>query len=134
MSRPIVNLALLALLALAAGFASCTKSTSPYGGGGGSPPPAGGPSFNLLFNGLGVSQSFVFADAGSWGYHCAIHGVSMSGTVVVSAGGADSALVSVGVDATNAPALTYTPNTVTIKPGGTVRWVNHASINHTVTR
>ena len=108
-----------------------TKSTSPaYGGGGGGTPT--GPSFNLTFPATGSSQSVTFTDIGSWAYHCTPHqGMGMTGTVVVSASASsDSATVTVGV-----PTNTFAPATVTIKPGGYVRWVNGSSVTiHTVTR
>ncbi len=109
---------------------ACSKSTSPtYGGGGGGT----GPTFDLHFPATGSSQSFTFADAGSWGYHCTPHGscCGMTGTVVVSAGAsADSDTVSVG-----SGGLNFVPATVTIKPGGHVRWVNVSALTiHTVTR
>lgn len=104
-----------------------SKSTNPGGG--------GGPSFNLTFPATGTSRSFTFTPAGSWVYYCAAHGSptsGMRGTVVVDMGSSnDSALVTVGPSNT----LTFSPASVTIKPGGSVRWVNASSMtNHTVTR
>ncbi|MBI1796202.1 MAG: hypothetical protein HYR74_04030 [Candidatus Eisenbacteria bacterium] len=104
---------------------SCSKSTSPAGGGGG-----GALELNsgTLVN--GASYSHVFANAAVYGYHCQIHGTGMAGSVTVAGGGADSMLVSVGPGGT----LSYSPNAVTIKPGGTVRWINvSGGTNHTVT-
>lgn len=128
-----------ALLVLAALFSIAFFVILGCGGGGGGGPTTpgggGGPTFDLRFPATGASQSFTFTPAGSWVYHCTPHGSQtsgMRGTVVVDAGSAiDSALVSVGESNT----LTFTPATVTIKPGGTVRWVNESSMtNHTVTR
>lgn len=107
-------------------------------GGGGSnstapPGPGGGPTFDLSFPATGASRSFTFTDAGTWDYKCTPHqGSGMTGTVVVSAGSAnDSALVTVGPS----NSLTFSPSSVTIKTGGTVRWVNASSMTiHTVTR
>jgi plastocyanin len=96
-----------------------------------------GPAFNLAFPAQGHSQSFTFADAGSWGYHCVAHqSLGMTGTVVVSASAtADSDTVAVGVNSLGAAAYAFTPATVTIKPGGHVRWINRSSMTmHTVTR
>ena len=128
-------------LPLATAFASAlllltgcgSKTTSPASTG--SPPPTG-PTFDLVFPATGSSQSFTFTDAGSWGYHCNAHqSLGMTGTVVVSAAGADSDTVAIGVNGSGAAAFVFTPSTVTIKPGGHVRWINRsAMVNHTVTR
>ncbi|HTR96297.1 MAG TPA: hypothetical protein VMH61_00200 [Candidatus Acidoferrales bacterium] len=133
------RLLIVVLLALAAvAITTCSKSTSstnPYGGGGGGG--GGGPSFNLTFPATNTSQEFTFSDSGSWGYRCAVHGsLGMTGTVDVTVtAAAESAVVGVGVNSSNAPALSYNPPTVSIKPGGYVRWVNLSSMtNHTVTR
>lgn len=103
------------------------------GGGGGPTNPGGGPTFDLRFPATGVSRTFTFTTDGSWAYRCTPHASSgMQGTVVVSAGSMnDSVLVTVGPSNT----LTFSPASVTIKTGGTVRWVNASSMtNHTVTR
>ena len=122
----------LGLVAIALAGCSSKSTTSPaYGAGPGGTP--SGPTFNLTFPAQNVSQSFTFGagDTGSWAYHCAAHqNMGMTGTVVVNAAGTDSALVVVGV-----PSFTFNPATVTIKPGGHVRWVNQSTlVNHTVTR
>ena len=127
-----------AFLVLAALFSFAFVVIIGCGGGGGSNPTnpgGGGPTFNLTFPATGASQSLVFNDAGSWVYHCTPHGTAtsgMRGTVVVDAGSAnDSALVTGGPSNT----LTCDPTSVTIKPGGRVRWFNESSMtNHTVTR
>lgn len=107
------------------------------GGGGGSPTNPGGgtpdPVFDLRFPATGASQSFTFTKDGTWDYACTPHASSgMDGTVVVNAGSAnDSALVTIGPSNT----LTFSPASVTIRTGGTVRWVNASNMtNHTVTR
>jgi len=133
MSRPApVPARLIVAAALLAGCGS-TNSTSPGGGGGGAP---AGPAFNLMFAAKGASASFTFADSGSWAYHCSVHqGLGMVGTVNVRAAGADSDTVDVGVDGAGNPAAVFTPAAVTVKPGGTVRWINRSNmVNHTVTR
>jgi len=129
-----------ALLVLAALFSFALLVIIGCGGGGGSSSPTnpgggGGPSFDLHFPATGASQSFTFTQAGTWVYHCTPHGSQtsgMRGEVVVDMGSAnDSALVAVGESNT----LTFSPASVSIKPGGTVRWVNESSMtNHTVTR
>ena len=120
------TLAVLAVVALAA---SCSKksSTAPN-------VVVTGPTFNFTFPQTWTSHEFTFADAGSWDYHCIPHSPGMSGTVIVDAGSTnDSVLagpVQVGAGGNN-----FSPATVTIKPGGKVRWVNVSSAtNHTVTR
>lgn len=127
-----------ALLALAVLSSTASLLLAGCGGGGGSGPtnPGGTPSdpvFDLRFPATGASQSFTFTKDGTWTYVCTPHaGSGMEGTVVVNAGAAqDSALVTVGPSNT----LTFSPASVTIKTGGTVRWVNASSMtNHTVTR
>ena len=119
-------LAALALCtALGAGCSSKDSATTTA--------PVTGPSFNFTFPTAGQSVEFTFPTAGSFGYRCAAH-PSMTGTVVVSAAATtDSALVEVGYSNTN----TFDPVTVTILPGGRVRWrrqpANVTNI-HTVTR
>lgn len=115
----------LALALIAGCGGGSSKSTTPGGG--------GGPTFDLRFPATNASQQLAFTAAGSWDYHCTPHqGSGMTGTVVVDAGSAnDSALVTIGTGNT----LTFTPSSVTIKPGGLVRWVNASNMtNHTVTR
>jgi plastocyanin len=124
-----------ALLVLAALFSLVFVVIIGCGGGGSKStnPGGGGPSFNLTFPATGTSRSFTFPTDGSWAYHCTPHASSgMQGTVVVNSSSMnDSALVTVGPS----NSLTFSPATVTIKTGGTVRWVNASSMtNHTVTR
>lgn len=66
----------------------------------------------------------TFPTAGSFIYRCRIHS-TMSGTISVTAGAADSALVSIGPMSFGAAAP--------IRPGGYVRWQN-GGVVHTVTR
>lgn len=120
----------LALLGMALFLVGCGGGG---GGGGGVTNPGTGPSFDLHFPATNASQTFVFNDAGTWDYHCTPHGSQgMTGSVVVNASSAnDSMLVSVGPSNT----LTFSPASVTIKPGGVVRWVNVSTMTiHTVTR
>ena len=121
-------------IALALTAPGCSKSTNPYPASG--PGPGGGStSFNFSFPATGVSQTYTFADSGTFGYHCIVHGgLGMTGTVIVSSAGADSDTVAVGVDGAGNPALRFTPSTVTVRPGGKVRWINRSTMtNHTVT-
>jgi len=113
---------------------TCSKAkgpTSPGGGGGGSPP-----TFSLTFPATGTSRQFTFDTPGTWDYHCIPHAPGMAGTVIVDAAATlDSDTVAVGRDASYNQALSFKPSTVTIKPGGHVRWVNRSSMtSHTVTR
>jgi plastocyanin len=131
MSSRLLLLPALAVVAIAlAGSPGCKKSTAPtYGGTLGA---TSGPSFNFTFPATGTSQTFTFADTGSWGYHCTPHqNMGMTGTVVVTATATtDSALVIVGV-----PANSFSPASVSIRPNGYVRWVNGSAVTiHTVTR
>lgn len=132
--RPVLLVSVL-FLVIAAGIASCgggSSSTGPGVPGGGS----SGPSFDLAFPATSSSRTFAFAagDTGTWQYACSPHGncCGMKGVVVVSSSAtAESALVSVGPG----DQLRYSPDTVRIKPGRSVRWVNVSSFsNHTVTR
>lgn len=121
--------ALVALFALGVVFgAGCSSKDNTT-----APAPVTGPSFNFTFPTAGQSVQFTFPAAGSFGYRCAAH-PSMTGTVVVStAATTDSALVEVGYSNTN----TFNPASVTILPGGRVRWQRQpANITaiHTVTR
>lgn len=117
-------MAAVSLVAVVA-IVSCSKS------GGDSTPtnPGGGATLELNSGNIpagGVYQH-AFATAGAYPYHCAIHGTAMAGQVTVAAASAvDSVLVTIG------PGLTYTPASATVKPGGTVRWINAGS-THTVT-
>ena len=79
----------------------------------------------------GPTSTFVhiFGAAGTFSYRCRRHG-GMTGTVTVSAGGADSAVVPIAGFAFQAP----TAGSFPIKPGGYARWVNGDGTLHTVTR
>ena len=120
-------------LALASG---CSKSTSPKtnntGGGGG----VTGPTFNFSFPTNGISHSVTFPDAGTFTYQCSIHGSAMSGTVVVDPASANtSQTVSVGANSGGVPGLVFSPNSVTITPGGQVTFQStNENTGHTATR
>ncbi|HET7224781.1 MAG TPA: hypothetical protein VFK69_03615 [Candidatus Eisenbacteria bacterium] len=74
--------------------------------------------------GSGGSYKHVFPNAGSSPYYCQLHPTLMTGTVNVSAAGSDSAVVTVSN-------FSFSPATVTIKPGGYVRWAFNST--HTAT-
>jgi plastocyanin len=73
----------------------------------------------------GGTYQHTFANAGTYPYHCVIHGTGMAGTVVVAGGQPASASVSIGNNF-------YSPASVSVAPGGTVTWTNNGS-THTVT-
>ena len=75
----------------------------------------------------GGSSDHVFATAGTYPYMCMRHS-AQTGTVIVSDGGPDSALVQV----INASAAGFVPATVTVRPGGHVRFVNTSGQNHAI--
>ena len=138
----------LAFVLVAAVVASCSGGSSNST----APTPVPGPNFSFAFPATGTvatpgtSNKRVFAtgtaEVGSWDYRCIPHASSgMTGTVIVDAASTkDSALV--GVGAGNAlefreilPGGTFGTSTVTIKPGGYVRWINVSNMAiHTVTR
>jgi plastocyanin len=124
-SRVLLALAAFALI-LSASCGGSGGSTGPIVGGGNTPPAP----FNLTFPQTGTSHTLTFPNAATFGYHCTPHrSQGMTGTVMVNSGGTDSAQVNVGQGGNN-----FNPASVTIKPGGTVRWVNvSAMTNHTVT-
>jgi hypothetical protein len=104
---------------------------SPTAPGTTTPPPIGG-TFNFSFPATGVSHTYAFPDTGDWKYLCLKHGKDgMKGTVFVRASSLrDSAYVRVGLGG----AKVYSPDTVTIRPNGTVRWMNVSSdVEHTAT-
>jgi plastocyanin len=118
-----------ALLAAAAVLGACSKDkgTNPI-------TTTNTETFNANMNATGASFQHTFTTASTgYCYHCTIHstscGTGMSATVVVDAAAAqDSAVVNVGGGSN-----VFNPASVTIKPGGYVRWVN-AGGSHTVTR
>jgi len=125
---------LFAALVVAIAVASCQGPTSPYGGGSSGGGGTGGGSTGTRFDlgpfALGQSATLAFPNAAIAGYHCIPHrAMGMTGTVLVDANGADSALVQIG-----AGGFSFTPATAHIKPGGHVRWVNVSNLAiHTVT-
>ena len=104
-------------------FAGCSDDDDdPYNPG--PNPPAGFDSGTLN---AGASFSRTFSTAATIGYHCTFHrSMGMTGTITVVGGGADSALVT-------ASGMVFTPATVSIKPGGTIRW-SVTGGTHTVTQ
>ncbi len=122
-------LAVSAIIAAALIFGcSSNNSNTPTGGGGG----GSNKEFDSGNVAPGGSFTHVFTAAKVVPYHCSIHGaaggVGMSGTITVQAGGAPTLHT---VSMTNA--LTFSPATLTINVGDTVKWVNAAGMTHTAT-
>jgi len=118
------RLALAALLVFVALWvAACSKNDKST-----NPPPGA----ELSSGQLAAGQVFqhTFATAGSFPYHCSNHPM-MTGTVTVSASSVnDSAFVSM----INSTATGFSPQSVNVKPGGHVRWLNNpGQPPHTVT-
>lgn len=110
----IVTLSLIAMVSL---VASCSdKSTNPR------PGAKELDSGNIVNGGV---YAHTFAGVGTFNYHCTLH-AGMAGQVIVVDNSADSALVTIG------PGNAFNPATATVKPTGTVRWINSDS-THTVT-
>lgn len=117
--RPIAPFITIVLIAMVGLVSSCSdKGTNPGGGN----VPKELDSGDIL---NGAQYAHVFAGAGTYNYHCTIHGFSMSGQVIVVGGSPMTAAVTI----TN---NTYTPSPATVAPGGTVTWTNNGS-THTVT-
>ena len=112
----------LALIAAVAVVASCSNSSNT--GGVLAPPGKELDSGNIASGGV---FPHTFKTAGTFAYHCTIHGAGMAGSVLVVPGAAVSQAVTIG------PGLTYSPTSVSVDTGGTVTWTNSATINHTVT-
>jgi len=92
------------------------------------PPPGGGATKELDSGNIptGGVFSHTFANVGTFNYSCTIHGSGMAGQVIVLGGSlTDSVLVTIADN-------NYTPTPATVKPGGSVRWINSGS-THTVT-
>ena len=102
-------------------MAACSKKATNPGGGG------GGPELNSGTLAVSAQYPHVFATAGTYGYHCAIHGAAaMSGSVTVAAGQPMNVAVAIAN-------FSYTPPSVSVGIGGTVVWTNNGPSAHTVT-
>ena len=123
--RSLVFVSLLAAM-VTTGCGKKNSPAQPAGGGGG-----GGGTLESFDTGTFTSGVFVhtFAAAGTYRYHCSVHGTQTSGMfgdVDCSTGMADSATV-------NLVGTSFSPATAHVKPGGYVKWVASGA-NHTVTR
>ncbi|MGH7564981.1 MAG: galactose oxidase-like domain-containing protein [Gemmatimonadota bacterium] len=74
----------------------------------------------------------VFAEAGSFDYFCRYHPM-MQGTVDVVPGGPATVTVTIVDNLPGGMGMGFTPDSVTVGIGGTVRWENHSQQHHTVT-
>jgi plastocyanin len=125
-NRSVLAIAVVSTILAASAMVGCNGPTSPYGGGSTGGSGSGGTAFNSGSLNAPASYVHVFASAGSVGYHCNFHrSMGMTGDVSVVAGAADSAVVM-------ASGTSFTPATVSIKPGGYVHWMV-TSGTHTVT-
>lgn len=115
---------LLAATAILAVFllGACSKSNST------GPPGGGGTTKELnspnLANGGVYPHTFPMT-AKTYPYHCRFHSV-MTASVVVSGGGPATASVAIGDN-------NFSPNVVTVGPGGVVTWTNNGVNTHSVT-
>ena len=122
----------IACFALGCSKGGGTTATAPGPGGTGGTVDTVTTSFNFAFPRTGVSHRYVFAQAGDFSYLCLKHGsTGMRGTIYVRASsGQDSGVVSVSPRDNRR----FSPDTLTIKPHGSVRWVNVSTADdHTVT-
>src|SRR5262249_12023386 len=91
-------------------------------------PPGGGVAKELNSPNLGHSEvhahTFPMTPT-TYNYHCKFHG-NMTASVVVQAGGAAAAAVTITDNA-------FSTNSTTIGPGGTVTWTNNGGNTHSVT-
>ncbi len=73
----------------------------------------------------GGTFDFTFATPGTVHYYCQIHGPTMSGTVIVRGGAANSQNVDIKDNF-------FDPQVISIAPGGTVHWKNVGNHDHIV--
>jgi len=118
--RPAILALALCSIAAVVAVGSCNNSNN--NGGVTTPPARELDSGNI---GSGLNYVHMFANAGTFGYHCTIHGTGMAGQVTVVSGAPATASVAIGNNF-------YNPSSVSIAPGGSVTWTNNGS-THTVT-
>jgi plastocyanin len=116
---PVAGLSLVIALAVAT-LPGCASKHNSSGGGGGAPKELDSGDFAG-----GTTFAHTFANAGSYGYHCNIHG-SMTGTVTV-----DASAPGMTADVTITTIAPFAA--ASVKPGGTVTWHNNSAMTHTVT-
>lgn len=131
LSRSVLAIAVMSVVLAGSSLLGCSNAsspTNPYGGGstGGGGTIPNNASFDSGALTAPATYAHVFPAADTVAYHCTFHvSMGMVGTVRVVAGAADSAVVS-------ASGTSFTPSTVSIRPGGRVRW-NVTAGTHTVT-
>ncbi|MGH2651239.1 MAG: multicopper oxidase domain-containing protein, partial [Actinomycetota bacterium] len=89
---------------------------------------SGTPAFDSGDLENGDTFEIAVGGSGQYGYHCQHH-PEMHGTIHVAPGGL--ALATVGI--LDLPDRRFDPQTVTVQPGGRVRWEHRGSLTHTVT-
>ncbi|HVP14504.1 MAG TPA: hypothetical protein VMS88_03105 [Terriglobales bacterium] len=120
---------LVVAMMLVVGCGKSSSPTSPGGGtvGGGGGGGGGNTPFDSGTLNAPANFSHTFPAVGAVGYHCNFHvSLGMVGTVNVDSTSANTSAV------VTAAGTSFTPATVTIKPGGTVTW-NVTQGTHTVT-
>jgi plastocyanin len=75
----------------------------------------------------GGTYVHTFANAGTFPYHCTVHGLTMGGSVTVDPAS------TVGVLAISIVDNAFNPSTTTVDTGAVVTWTNNGSNPHTVT-
>jgi plastocyanin len=126
----VLALAASAVIALT-GATSCSNGGNGYNG----PPTAPPPGAELNSGNIGSSGTFThrFFSAGTFPYHCTLHAVMTGASVVVSASApAADTSKAVSILSMSTPPY-FSPQSVTIRPGGKVVWTNTDGTAHTVT-
>ena len=110
--RLAVGLAVLMLVAFAAGCAKKNNPAQPAGGGSTNEPFASG-----NFSSTSTVRVYVhaFPTAGTFAYHCSVHGTAMSAAVEVGDLLPDSSFVTIGDNF-------FSPSLIQVKTGGYVKW------------
>ena len=117
----VLSIAVVLMLGLGFVASSCSKKKS----GGQVMNPGGTLELSSDNLGMGGTYDHAFANAGTYAYHCSFHG-TMHGSVTVVAGSPTSANVTIA-------SFAFGPASVSVAPGGTVRWINNDAATHTVT-
>ncbi len=123
--RGVLGLLVVGVAIVSAIVSSCSSKNNPASPGG-----SAGLEINSGNVPPGGVYQHVFANAGTFPYHCTIHPPMTGNSVTVSASSSnDSAFVQI----VSASTPGFSPSSVTIKPGGHVRWINAHTVTHTVT-
>lgn len=118
-------LAAVCLLVLVS-MSACSKK-------GGTTQPSMQPGSTEVFNSGTFSSSsqvkvyvHTFPNAGTFGYHCIVHGTPMSGVITVAAGQAESSFVSITDNVFGAPSPAQ------IRPGAYIKWIANGGLHGVV--